>query len=590
MARKLEGKKQYTADFETTSEENFNRDGFTRVWLAQLRDISNDNVEITTNNIDDFMSHITRFKKSCDIYFHNLKFDGSFIIDWLLKSGWAYSETPETGTFNSIITGQGLYYMITLTIKKQGKKTIKIDIYDSLKKIPFSEAKISKAFKLGVSKGSIDYEMYRPLDYQPTKEEIDYISDDTLIMSRALRLWFSRGLTKMTVGSDAKNAFLEMIGEKKHAYYFPILDLEMDEAIRPSYKGGWVYLNPKYKAVELGTTTSYDVNSLYPWAMYDNLLPYGVPLRFEGKYQPNKDYPLYVQYIEVNFKLKKGKLPTIQIKNTSRFVSTEYLTTSKGEMVILCLTNIDLQLFFDHYDVKEINYISGYMFRGVRGLFKKFIDFYMRIKETTEGAEREQAKLMLNNLYGKYGTNPKRDLKIPFIKNGVVKYNTIDQEPKNTGYIPMASFITAYSRDKTIRSAQDNYNRFIYADTDSIHLVGDEVPDNLEIHNTHLGAWKCEGVTDKAKFLRAKTYFKIKDGEVKITCAGMPQVVKDSIKDINVFKEGATFEGKLASKVVNGGTVLLKTTFKIKIDKKNIVMYNDINKKGGNYDTFESYE
>ena len=64
------------------------------------------------------------------------------------------------------------------------------------------------------------------------------------------------------------------------------------------------------------------------------------------------------------------------------------------------------------------------------------------------------------------------------------------------------SFTTAWARNKTIRSAQCNYERFYYADTDSIHLSGLAPPKENElfhIQDSDLGKWKCEMVFHKAK-------------------------------------------------------------------------------------------
>lgn len=62
----------YYCDFETTKKEDK-----TRVWLACKLDDDN-NYEIY-NNIKDFLYS---FRKSSTLYFHNLKFDGSFILNF----------------------------------------------------------------------------------------------------------------------------------------------------------------------------------------------------------------------------------------------------------------------------------------------------------------------------------------------------------------------------------------------------------------------------------------------------------------------------------------------------------------------------
>lgn len=79
-------------------------------------------------------------------------------------------------------------------------------------------------------------------------------------------------------------------------------------------------------------------------------LPYGEPVYFTGQYEEDEGYPLYVQSLVCDFKLKPGCVPSIQIKNNFHYSETEYLRESEVETV-LTLTSVDLKLFFDNYDV-----------------------------------------------------------------------------------------------------------------------------------------------------------------------------------------------------------------------------------------------
>ena len=145
----------------------------------------------------------------------------------------------------------------------------------------------------------------------------------------------------------------------------------------------------------------------------------------------------------------------------------------------------------------------------------------------------------------------------------VVRYRYSEWEYRDPVYVPMGAFITSYCRERTIRSGQANYDRFIYSDTDSLKLLGYEEPDNLEVHPTRLGAWKDEGDFSDSKWRRAKTYLLTVDGELKVTCAGMPDNVKEQVTYEN-FHSGSTFDGKLMPRRYPGGIVLEPTTFTIK--------------------------
>jgi hypothetical protein len=346
--------------------------------------------------------------------------------------------------------------------------------------------------------------------------------------------------------------------------WFPVLDIETDTMIRKSYKGGFTYLNPRYANLEIKGVV-FDVNSLYPSVMYYNPLPIGYPISYEGQYEFDEYYPLYIQHIRVGFILKQGYLPTIQVKNNFLFVSTEYLESSKGEIIDLYLTNVDLELFLKHYDIQYIEYVSGVKFQSCINIFKEYIDKWYAVKNTEKGAKKEVAKLMLNSLYGKFATNPARLKKIPYLdEDEIVKFYESDVEYCEPIYTPIGCFITAWARFKTISSAQKVYDRFIYADTDSLHLEGFDIPTEIDIDQKRLGAWKHESTFIRGKFLRAKTYMETdEDGKTLIKCAGMPKDCKALVTYDN-FHIGEKFAGKLRPVKYKGGIILEDVDFTIK--------------------------
>lgn len=127
--------------------------------------------------------------------------------------------------------------------------------------------------------------------------------------------------------------------------------------------------------------------------------------------------------ITCSFNLKPNKIPTIQIKGSMFFTGNEYLTTSsseEGDIVCLVLTNIDLKLFMEQYNVPEedLTYIGGWKYRSIKGLFTDYIDKWINIKiEATKNknkGERAMAKMMLNSLYGKFAKSLQVQSKIPF--------------------------------------------------------------------------------------------------------------------------------------------------------------------------------
>ena len=573
--------KKFTADFETATwleDETF-------VWAWATCEIGNeDNIKIG-NNIDDFIEYCKNEKNST-FYFHNLKFDGEFIIYWALTHNFKHVEKKEdieNNTFTTLISDLGQFYQITLYFLKGNKKVHKVTFIDSLKIIPFSVDEIAKSFNLPISKLTIDYNLPREKGHILTPEENDYIKNDVLIVAKALNVLFKEDLTKMTQGSNALSDYKNMINKSRYEHLFPELEYDIDKDLRKSYKGGFTYLNPIYKEKDVENIVNLDVNSLYPSVMYEKALPFGEPIFYEGKYVEDKIYPLYIQMITCSFELKKNKIPTIQIKNNkSFFKGNEYLESSKDEIVCLVLTNIDLKLFLEHYNVYDLEYISGWKFKCMKGIFSEYIDKWIKRKNeaTLSGnkGQRTLAKLMLNALYGKFATSLDAQSKFPYLgEDGIIHYGMGEKEVKKGLYLPIGSFITAYAREKTIRTSQaikeysiEKYGKdmYIYSDTDSIKtlLPIEELSKFCEIDDIKLGAWKNEGIATKGKWIRQKCYLEEIDGKIEITCAGMPKSCYKYVK-WDDFKTGFTCSGKLTFQHVKGGVKLIDTEFTIKEEK-----------------------
>jgi hypothetical protein len=581
-------RKKYSCDFETTTDPND-----CRVWAYGYMEIDIKNNYKIGNSLEEFMEWME--KEKADLYFHNLRFDGEFIVNWLLKNGYEHNDSGLPKTFDTIISSMGQWYAMDIcygyTKPKKGKpKKLHTKIYDSLKKLPFPVKKIAKDFKLPLEKGDIDYHTYRPIGHTITEEEYKYIKNDIEIIADALKIQLDQGLTSMTNGSDSLKGFKSVISTQMFERLFPVLSLEMDKNIRLAYRGGFTWLNERFANMVIEKGIVFDVNSLYPAQMYDRPLPIGQPVYFEGKYEYDEHYPLHIQHIRCEFSIKEGYIPTIQIKKNLLFRQNEYLKNSDGEIVDLYVTNVDLELITEHYNLYDVEYLEGWKFRQSVGLFRTFIDKWMYIKTTSDGAIKALAKLMLNSLYGKFASNPDVTGKVPFLKeDGSTGFKLGEQEFKDPVYTPMGIFITSWARYTTITTAQKCYDRIIYCDTDSIHLVGEEVPDAIKdiVDPDKLGFWKYEYTFKRGKFLRQKTYVEEVYGKMvldketgkekfktclpsestctklEVRCAGMPEKVKEKVTMEN-FKVGFSSFGKLLPKHVNGGVVLVDTEFTIK--------------------------
>lgn len=569
--------KIFCADFETTV---YKGQEYTEVWAAAIVELGIHDVHVM-NSIESFFDYVFSIHHNCIIYFHNLKFDGSFILPYLMESrgftqaliGDEYIKNEKempSKSFHPIISHKGQWYSIIL---KHGRYIY--EIRDSLKLLPFSVAEIGKGFNTPHKKSLIEYKGERHAGGIITEEERQYIINDIMVPCEALEIMFQRGHKKLTIGSCCMAEYKNTL-KTKSAYDYDEISPDLyefaapewtgfdnaDAFIRKSYRGGYCYVNPKIAGKVVHNGCVADFNSLYPSVMaaMGFKYPIGEPYWIEGSPTDKQwemlesDNRYYFIHIRCRFYLKCGMLPTIQIKGNPLYRSTEWLETSdifidgkyykfyeditgevKSTAVDLFLTKYDYKLFLEHYETEELHIYGLCWFYAMDGIYDDYIDKYREIKENAKGAERTLAKLYSNNLYGQEAKSKDSSYKIPYTEDGILKFNTVHAEEKIPGYIARGSAITSYARYTEINFLQANYQYFLYADTDSGHFnCCPKDIKGVKLHPTHYGCAKIEVEWDSAIFARQKTYVEHvirEDGEDvepyhKITCAGMGKIPK----------------------------------------------------------------
>lgn len=638
---------EYVADFETTV---YDGQTETEVWASAVCLLGTDNPDnvLIFHSIDETFKYFKKLARTANIrvFYHNLKFDGTFWLAYLLKNnykqgfvnlgnGRKYRKKEEemySNEFNYLISEQGVFYEICIKI---GNKVIKL--VDSYKLLPFSVETIGYAFNTKHKKLSMKYDGYRYAGCEITKEEQEYIKNDVLVMSEALYIMrVLEGHTRGTIGGCCMFEYKTKSDFNTYDFneLFPnLLEIEVpdylegkyknaEQFIRQSYKGGWCYVNPIHanKVIKGGST--YDVNSLYPYVMHSssgNKYPFGKPHFFKGEPPQEALQGYYFIQVKTRFLLKDDFLPTVQIKNSFLYNKKEWLKTSdiynKKEKCYqryvldefntliemkptLILTCTDWELFKKHYHLFDTEIIGGcWFYKCDFGMFDDYINHYMQIKMNSKGALRTIAKLFLNNLYGKFATSDDSSFKICKLDDdGVIKWDLVHENAKDVVYIPVGSAITSYARNYTITAAQNNYNNFMYADTDSIHIRGETAKD-IQVDSKKLGYWKQESVWSDGIFVRQKTYIEhvIKeDGEdvepyYNIKCAGMGERCKELLnasltqdysgledlnevekafisqkRDITDLKAGLIVPSNLKAKTIKGGIVLVNQEYELK--------------------------
>ena len=548
----------YMGDFETTV---FDNQTYTEVWAAAMVPFWTEEVSIL-HSIDDMFDKLKNLYGNICIFFHNLKFDGSFWIPFLEQSlklqqaymvlekdgqktyRWIEQKYMQNNTYKYMISDRGQWYNIIIKVNNKF-----IEIRDSLKLLPFSVEEIGRSFKTKHKKLTMEYKGVRYAGCEITDEEKEYIANDVLVVKEALEIMFEEGHNGVTIGSCCLKEFKKTYDKWDYQIFFPNLyDMKIDEEydaptagdyVRKAYRGGWCYLVAEKAGWIHKDGLTADVNSLYPSMMSSqsgNRYPVGKPTFWKGDYIPenaSKPGRYYFVRVRTRFYLRKNYLPFIQLKNSFLYIGTENLTTSdvrdengnycetvempdstlRSTAVTMTMTMTDWELFKKHYELVDTEILDGCWFFSEIGIFDEYINKYAEMKKTSKGARRTLAKLFLNNLYGKEAASTDSSFKIAYVKeDGVIGFFQVKEHAKAPGYIPCGAAITSYSRCFTITAAQQNYygpneRGFIYADTDSIHcdLKPEEVK-GITVHPTEFCCWKLESYWDEAIFTRQKTY------------------------------------------------------------------------------------
>lgn len=370
----------FSADFETTVEENTREQTSTEVWSAASVELWTEDVMVF-HSIGELYQYYVSLNENIVVYFHNLKFDGNFWLSYLmydLKYQQAFDATDNgdvgkfrknwemnDNTYKYSISDMGQWY--SMTIKQNGHY---IELRDSLKLLPFSLKAIGKSFQTKHQKLEMEYKGKRYAGCPISEEELKYIANDVLVIKEALEIMFSEGHRKLTIGSCCLDEYRhsKTISEDYMNFFPDLYQIPLDpevygsstagDWIHKSYKGGWCYLVKGKECKEYHNGVTADVNSLYPSVMHSESgsdYPIGKPkfvhlesdesdvydmLNCPAKYdpfwfqpaeKPKKLYEygeFYFFRIKTRFYLKPGMLPFVQIKGSWLYKGTEALESS----------------------------------------------------------------------------------------------------------------------------------------------------------------------------------------------------------------------------------------------------------------------
>lgn len=366
------------ADFETcyTSEEREN----VRVWAWGLLDFQTGEYQ-DGNNINTFFDKIMNDKNVYDIGFHNLKFDGSFIIPKLFKMGFEYlpnnvfmdkwqNEEDLTNKFTHNITSMGQWFNIIIAKSTNANKSTPafINIWDTAKLFPNTKLK-ELGIQYNTNAQKIDenkefYERIRPEGYTFNDEESAYLKADCMVLAEVLREQLTRyGTIYRTQASKAFHFFKESCTdeagnnnyEKKYEGFqqWAVPDVEGLE----DYKGAIVRYLPKEVRKKLDKSGAkvidkkeYYIPDYYTWR--DIKLAYNGGISYVNpKYQEqslyerittidvNSMYPYVLKTFPIPYGrfTKKDGAPDLKAKNKSWIAGAVVSFRLKKETNLPCI-------------------------------------------------------------------------------------------------------------------------------------------------------------------------------------------------------------------------------------------------------------
>ena len=498
-------------------------------------------------------------------YFHNLKFDDSFIASYMrddvIELGeWKVKSIKRTINNKGMVYEDLLEYTGPRDEQKHRAPKHRCAIWDSAKIWNTTLRKLGEDF--GVYKKGEGHEEALRVGCDARMEE--YCLQDCRVMMTAMEYYFKKCSEEtggqrpygwMTAASTAYNlASMDMIGilgTKEFNNHFPPCDEEhgFPQYLREGYKGAVPLLDKAIKNTVLRDVMVFDVNSMYPTQLHNSPLPMGKPIPLDGAdmdrlMRIKERGKLWVAMVKMKMHVKKGHRATYMLKRKNMEGDTladnvnDYEGTFADKESFQVITSVDMDYILRDYDIEYIEVLKAVGFEAdvdrqdlffgnmVKGnALSHFVGRWYAIKEQASKDKDKSlkafAKLILNALYGKFGANPEH-VSAEYVFEGddmdMIRVRECDEVEieKAPKYLPLAMFTTSYARNMISNLCNVvGWDHVAYTDTDSIHCYGlsvDECVNRIKeagycVDGNDLGALKFESRWEYAIYVRNKGYF-----------------------------------------------------------------------------------
>lgn len=381
-------------------------------------------------------------------------------------------------------------------------------------------------------KDDVDYAIFEVEERdKPKNKKIisDYLRSDCIYLFELVSHFTEKYGTGLTLAGSAMKFWqknFDQVAPRTSKYFY--------DTFKEYYYGGRVECFAS--GVFRKEFSVVDINSAYPYAMQFKH-PYG------RIYEVSSELPKTEAYIQrafikleciskgaFPFRSKDGlKFPKDNEKREYFVTGWEYLAAIECD-AISEVRILEVTTFSDSID------------------FGEYIDHFYALKSESErdSADYIIAKLFLNSLYGKFGSNPDEYMEYliaeprHIIASECDGYNfsamlgdwallqkPLDDEKQHYFNVAVAASITGFVRAYLFK-ALSQCKGLIYCDTDSIAAcdVG-----NLKLSDTILGGWKVEAECDWGAVAGKKLYvFHTKEGKFKKASKGARLTWREIVK------------------------------------------------------------
>lgn len=386
---------------------------------------------------------------------------------------------------------------------------------------------------------------------------------------------------------------------------------------RHSFQGGYTHANSTVMGQEMGDTVAVDLASSYPSSMLQFTYPmssfHSVAHEFTAE-ELDKcigHIHFFVTFV-VHDAVSRYPFPYISLSKALS-ISDPFVDNGRvysAANMTLTMTDVDWQIFRRCYDVESIE-IVDVMMAPAEYLPAAITDPIVAMygdKTALKGVAGQEvnyrsAKEDINGVYGSVAMDPVRTdfefnaedsefvATLPSIEDALSKHNI---SRSRYLFYPWAAWVTAYSRYVLLMTMYDLIDAGVtvmYCDTDSIYhkpspkaqgiidRVNNEVRERLsaamhyrwfyasdeEVEDAlapkdikgvrhHIGLFEVDGHYDNFKTLGAKRYAVEKNGEFKITVAGLSKKAASYIKEIGgmkAFVDGLTVPAEKSGRLTH---------------------------------------